>query len=207
MTFNIDGVENSESIDFKDLGEGIYETVFKIPECNIDDSEDFCDGLMLFDGEYDNFIFCNDLSESLDACIIMSLERLGVDFFSDANVSIYMTKSELDSYISSLGIEVYFPRDADVNLLLDALENGEKSICYVSEAAINNKEISILPGLCDVCPVCIRGFDLSDSCSAAIIYDNPFAGTAMKRVKLSDFVRGWVSHKNQSVILRRKSDI
>ena len=66
MIFNVDCVENSESISFKNLGEGIYETVFKISECNIDDSEDICDGLMLFDGEYDNFIFCNDLSESFD---------------------------------------------------------------------------------------------------------------------------------------------
>ncbi len=204
--FELEGPEGPEGEGLRDLGHGVYEAVLSPEKRGLDEADTeppLEDTVVMLQG--DGLIGeCEDLDGAFEACMRLSLERVGVES-PEILIVAYATVPELNGMLEPYGIYVWYPESADPDLLLESVELGEPTVCFVSQELMAGPVHPSLPGLCDACPVCVRGFDFSDPFSTAVIVDDPTGKPTVRLVRLSDFMRGWNATGNSTLIMRRRS--
>ena len=103
------------------------------------------------------------------------------------------------------GLAATYYTDADMDLLLDAIENNEGVICFVSGLVRCHPELEMFPGITDCSAVNLVGFDFSNPFSVRVIVNDPNAGQENTAWELSEFLRAWTQENRSTFIVRRRN--
>lgn len=201
------GLDDFQMKNAEDLGDGVYSSVLGRPERtgSMDEPEEDADIVLLDDGE-GVYVSCLDCGTPLSACAEMVLSHFGIhpDGESIPVLADELCLSEMEVLFFDSGLATMYYTDADMDLLLDAIENDESVICFVSGLALRHPELEMFPGITDCSAVSLVGFDFSNPFSVRVIVNDPNAGQENTAWELSEFLRAWTQENRSALIVRRR---